>query len=385
MVEVIALRNGVRLIVDPMPSLESAAIGVWANAGAIDEAPEENGVAHLLEHMAFKGTRRRTARDIAEAIESVGGYLNAATSYQRTGYYARILKNDVPLAVDLLTDILTEPLLDAAELEKEKEVVIQEIGEAADAPDDAVGELLQTKLFTGQSLGRPILGTVETVRSHDPARLRAFMERLYGRANLVVAAAGAIDPDAIARDVEARLAGLPAGDANPRPASARYVGGAAHDDRDIEQCHVAAAFPGVGTEHKDYFAMSVFAEALGGGMASRLFQSIREERGLAYSVYAAAESYAGTGALAAYIGTDGEDALEAVQLLRGEIESAARGMRDDELSRARAMLKSMRLMSLESPASRIELAAGQLFTFGEILTPEFVCGRLDALTLADLK
>ena len=385
MTEVLTLANGVRLIADPMPGLESAALGVWANAGAIDEAPHENGVAHLLEHMAFKGTRRRTARDIAEAIENVGGYLNATTSYQRTGYYARTLKTDVSLALDILGDILSEPLFDAGEIEKEKEVVVQEIGEAADAPDDAVGELLQAELFKGYALGRPILGTTETVRSHDAARLRGFMGRLYGRANIVVAAAGAIDPDGIAKEIEDRLAALPAGAANARAEAPAYVGGGAHDARDIEQCHVAAAFPGVGAEHADAYAFMVFAEALGGGMSSRLFQTIREERGLAYSVYAAAESYSGTGALAAYIGTDGDNAREALALLRRELEACAGGMRVEELDRARAMLKATRLMSLESPAARIEIGAAQIFTFGEVLSPETICARLDAVTLGDLK
>jgi predicted Zn-dependent peptidase len=385
MTEVLLLPNGIRLIVDPMPSLETAAIGVFANAGAIDEIPEENGIAHLLEHMAFKGTQTRTARDIAETIESVGGHLNAATGYQRTGYYARVLKGDVPLALDLLSDILTAPMFQAQELEKEKEVVLQEIGEASDAPDDAVGELLQAQMFKGQSLGRSILGTEETVRGQDQTRLRAFMTRLYGRRNLVVAAAGAIDPEAVAKSIEERFAPLAEGEANIRATTPRYVGGAAHAAREIEQCHVAAAFPGVGAEHPDYAAFSIFAEALGGGMASRLFQSIREERGLAYSVYASAESYSGVGALSIYMGVDADDASEAVRLMRQEMEAAALGMRDAELARARAMMKSMRLMSLESPASRVETAAGQLFTFGRVLTPEEVCGMLDAVELGDLK
>lgn len=385
MTEVITLRNGIRLAVDPMASIETAAIGVWANAGCIDERPEENGVAHLLEHMAFKGTQTRSARQIAETIEGVGGFLNAATGYQRTGYYARVLKNDVALAIDLLADILTEPLFDLAELEKEKEVVIQEIGEAYDTPDDAVGELLQAEIFKGQPLGRPILGTVESVRSHDPARLRGFLDRHYVGANLVVAAAGAIEPDAIAREIESRFARLDQGVENAARSKPAYVGGAAHDDRDIEQCHIAAAFPGVGIDHPDYFAMGVFAEAIGGGMASRLFQSIREVRGLAYSVHAYADCYTGAGVFGAYAGTDSENAVEAVGLMRAEIEAAALNLRDDELQRARAMLKSMRLMGLENPAGRIEGAANQIFSFGRVLTPEFVCAQLDALTLDDLK
>jgi predicted Zn-dependent peptidase len=383
--EIRTLKNGLRLILDPMAGLETAAIGVWVKAGTADESAEENGVAHLLEHMAFKGTRRRTAREIVETIENVGGYLNAATSYQRTGYYARILKNDMPLAVDLLADILTEPLFDSGELEKEKEVVVQEIGEAFDQPDDAVGEMLQAELFKGQPLGRPILGSVETVRSHDPARLRGFMERLYLAGNTIVAAAGAFDPERLVAEVEARFAPLGAGGENRARPPAAYVGGAAHDDRDIEQCHLMAAFPAVGTGHTDYYAANVFAELMGGGMASRLFQKIREERGLAYSVHAYADCYEGDGLIGVYVGTDPDKAGEAARLLKAEMTAAAEGMTSAELDRARNVMKASRLMSLESPSNRIDTAASQLLTWGKVLSAEDVCARLDAVTLDDLQ
>ncbi|MBI1364848.1 MAG: insulinase family protein [Alphaproteobacteria bacterium] len=384
MSELFTLKNGMRCYVDPMPELDTAAIGVWARAGTIDETPEESGVAHLLEHMAFKGTGRRTARQIAEEVESVGGYLNAATGYQRTGYYARVLKDDVERAIDILADILTDPLFEEVELEKEKEVVVQEIGEAWDQPDDAVHELLQARIFAGQSLGRPILGSVESVRSHDPSRLRAFMRRLYQPERMVIAAAGAVDAEKIARWAEIRFP--------PRTSSApaartppRYVGGVAADPRDIEQTHLAIAFPAVGARHEDYFATRILAEALGGGMASRLFQTVREERGLAYSVYAYADCYDDAGALGIYLGTDVENALEGARLSRSALEKSREDLSQREVDRARAMLTSTMLMGLESPTGRIETAAGQLFTFGEVLTPAAIRAKLDAVSVEDAR
>ncbi len=385
MAEIRTLANGVRLFVDPMPGLESAALGIWARAGAIDETPEENGVAHLLEHMAFKGTSRRTARQIVEEIEAVGGYLNAATGYQRTGYYARILKNDLPLAFDILADILADPLFDEGELAKEREVVVQEIGEANDAPDDAVGELLQTLAYAGQSLGRPILGGIETVRSHGPARLRGFMQRLYRPEEIVIAAAGAVDADEIERLAVSHFSARVANGMATQRARPRYVGGAAYDARDIDQTHISLAFPGVSARDNDFFATRIFTEAFGGGMSSRIFQRIREDLGLAYSVYAFTESYDDAGIIGAYVGTDEDNAHEAVRLIREELEAAASGMTDAEIDRARALLKSSILMSLESPQNRIETAAAQILTYGDIITPKSLLARLDAVTARDVR
>ncbi|MEE2691938.1 MAG: pitrilysin family protein [Pseudomonadota bacterium] len=383
--EVRTLANGMRIFLDPMPGLETAAVGVWAQAGAIDEAPEENGVAHLLEHMAFKGTERRSARAIAEEIEAVGGYLNAATGYQRTGYYARILKDDVTLAFDILADILTDPLFDPADLAKEQEVVVQEIGEANDAPDDAVAELLQTLAFREQSLGRPILGDVESVRGHTPSRLRAFVGRLYRPQQLIVAAAGAIDPDKIEELALAYFgARAPTGEEQSRPKPI-YVGGAKHDGRDIEQTHISLAFPAVSARDADYFATRVFAEALGGGMSSRLFQKIREDRGLAYSVYAYADCYDETGVIGAYVGTDEENARDCVRMIREELTSSASDMTDAEIDRARALLRSNMLMSLESPHNRIETAAAQIFTYGDLVPTAHLLQRLESVTVEDVR
>ena len=236
------LSNGVRVLVDEMPGLETLALGVWANAGSVNERNNEHGVAHLLEHMAFKGTQRRTARTLAEEIESVGGHLNAATSHQRTGYYARILKNDAALGVDILADILQNPTFDEAELTKEKEVVIQEIGEAADTPDDVVFELLMDACWAGASLARPILGTAQTVRAQSPASLSGFMDRLYGPDELVVAVAGAVEAKNFLPLAEQQFGAINSRAATPALVAPTFGGGVRHDQRDIEQTHLALAF-----------------------------------------------------------------------------------------------------------------------------------------------
>lgn len=379
------LANGIRVVVDPMPHLETAAIGVWANAGSVDEADDEHGVAHLLEHMAFKGTATRSAREIAEEIENVGGYLNAATSHQRTGYYARILAADTPLAFDILSDILTHPTFDETELEKEKEVVVQEIGEAADTPDDVVFDKLMEVTWADQPLAHCILGGAASVRAQTPDSLRGFMGRCYRPDAMVIAASGGVDPDAIIELAEARFGGWRPAPATGARAGGVFTSGVTHDDRDTEQTHFAMALPGVGSEHEDYFATRLLADVLGGGMSSRLFQIIREERGLAYSVYAFADGYERAGLLGAYIGADEANMVEASEIIRREIEALRSSVTDQEIDRARAMLRASLLMSLEQPAARIEASAGQLFTYGRILPPAEIVDRLNAVTAADIR
>lgn len=383
--DLITLPNGIRIVIDPMPGLLSAAVGVYARAGTIDEQREENGAAHLLEHMAFKGTTRRSARQIAEEIEAVGGYLNAGTGYSRTGYYARILSADARLAFDILADILGDPLFDAGELAKEQEVVIQEIGEAADQPDDAVMELMQTLAYGDHPLGRPILGTEASVMAQTPASLGAFMARTYTAGDLVIAASGGIDAKAIEEIAGGAFGKWESAARKPPRQRARYDGGREHDARDIEQTHLALAFPGAAVTDDDYFATRVFVEALGGGMSSRIFQSVREARGLAYSVYSFADAYDDVGTVGVYAGTDAGNAAEAVALIRGDMEALAQAPTEKEVARSKAMLKSTLLMSLENPSARIEIAVGQLFAHGRLIDPAEVSARLDAVTAAAVR
>ena len=379
------LASGLTIYVDPMPGLESAAIGVWAQAGSVDERADEHGLAHLLEHMAFKGTTTRTARDIAEEIEAVGGYLNAATSNQRTGYYVRVLNDDIALAIDILSDILINPQFDENEFAREKEVVTQEIGEAADTPDDVVFENLQAISWSGHALARPILGTPQSVRGHTTDGLRAFMARGYQPERMIVAAAGGVDVDDFVRRIETAFAGLASqGEGNARTPP-QFKGGVKHDKRAIEQTHIAVAFSGVSARDDDFFAARIFAEALGGGMSSRLFQKVREEKGLAYSVYAFSDSYDDCGLVGCYAGADAGEIPAIAAVFREEIEAMAGGVDTAEIARARSMLRASMLMSLESPAARIENAAGQLFRDGNILTAEEVTARLNAVSAADVR
>ncbi|GJL93498.1 M16 family metallopeptidase [Hyphococcus sp.] len=380
------LANGVRVIADPMPGLATAALGVWVRAGSVDENTSEHGVAHFLEHMAFKGTTTRSPLDIAEQIEAVGGYLNAATSHQRTGYYARILKDDLELGADILSDILLNPLFDDEEMMKEREVVVQEIGEAADTPDDVVFEKVSEVAWAGHPLGRPILGTPKSVRAQTPDSLRAFMKRCYRPQDMVIAASGAVDEDGLLRLAE-KYFGAFASNANgvEQRTGPAFTGGVSHDARKIEQTHLAVAFPGVASGHDEYFATRLYADILGGGMSSRLFQKIREERGLAYSVYAFADGYDESGLLGAYVNAEAKHIPEAAKIIRDEMEATANAMTDAEVSRGKALLRSSLLMGLESPANRIEAAAGQLFVYGKPMGADEILARIDAITVDEMQ
>lgn len=379
------LANGVRVVADAMPGLETVALGVFVNAGSVDETAGEHGVAHLLEHMAFKGTTTRSARAIAEEIETVGGYLNAATSQQRTGYYARILKDDLPLAAELLSDILVNPLFDDDELTKECEVVVQEIGEAADTPDDVVFENLCEAAWADHPLGRTILGTPETVRAQSPNHLIDFMKRCYRPGEMIIAASGAIDPDTVFDIAERCFGEFPSSSNVYERPRAQFKGGVRHEGRDIEQTHLALAFPGVASKDEDFFATRLYADILGGGMSSRLFQKIREERGLAYSVYSFADGYQGAGLLGAYVNAEAVHIPEAAKIIGKEMRASARSIDDDEISRAKALLRSSLMMGLESPANRIEAAAGQLFVYGALMSADEILERIEAVTVHDLK
>ena len=275
-VEVTTLKSGITVVTDTMPHLETASLGVWVAAGSRNERINEHGISHLLEHMAFKGTRRRSARQIAEEIEAVGGDLNAATGAESTAYYARVLRDDVPLALDVLADILSDPTFDGEELHREQNVIVQEIGAAADTPDDLIFEHLNTLAFPDQPLGRSILGTAKTVRSFNGAALRDYLTRNYRAPNMVVAAAGAVDHAAVVADVERRFSSF-AGPANLNPEPGRFGGGTHIEQRELEQVHIAMALPGVPVTDPTLYSLQVFANILGGGMSSRLFQEAREQ------------------------------------------------------------------------------------------------------------
>jgi len=379
-VEVTRLPTGLIVVTDAMSHLETASLGVWVDVGSRDERSDEHGISHLLEHMAFKGTSRRTARQIAEEIEAVGGDLNAATSVETTAYYARVLRADVPLALDVLSDILADPSFDPAELKREQNVIVQEIGAAEDTPDDLIWDRLQETAYTGQPIGRSILGTPATVRAFDRAGLAQYLSRNYRAQNMVVAAAGAVDHQAVVADVERRFASF-AGPQAPAPEPAHFVGGTRIENRDLEQVHIALAMQGLPQRDPSLYSLQVFTNVLGGGMSSRLFQEVREQRGLCYSIYSFHAPYSDTGMFGLYAGTDASDVAELMRVVVGEINGAAETITEAEVARAKAQMKAGLLMALESSGARAEQLARQMMAWGRPVALDELVGRIEAVTV----
>ncbi len=377
------LSNGVRVIADPMPGLETVALAVVAGRGARSEDAARSGWSHLLEHMVFKGAGGRSARDIVEAIEDAGGQINAATAYERTSFHIRALKGGLPLAMEVLADLILRPTLDAGDLAREKDVVAQEIAEAADTPDDLVFELAQGKAFADQPLGRPILGTVDSIAAAAPGTLGEWRAALYAPDRLVISAAGAIGEDELLTLAEQAFGGE-RGAGAPDAAAETFTGGHAPTKRALEQAHLVAFLPAPGAADADYFALRIFAEALGGGMSSRLFQEAREKRGLAYAIDAWAETWSDVGLLGLYAGCRADDADELSRVAAGEIAALAGSIGEAELARAKAQLKGHLFMAAERPLVRAEQSAGQTLLFGQPLTAASLAASIDAVTPADI-
>ncbi|MBB4104367.1 M16 family metallopeptidase [Allorhizobium borbori] len=375
------LASGLTVVTEKMPHLESAALGVWVRSGSRDETAGEHGLAHLLEHMAFKGTSTRTARQIAEEIENAGGELNAATSTETTSYYARVLKENVPLAVDLLADILTDSAFDEEELSREKNVILQEIGAADDTPDDVVFDHFSATVFKDQTIGRPILGTPETVEGFTTDDIRHYLARNYTTDRMFVVGAGAIDHDAFVAQVEERFAALPPAPAEkPVVEPARYIGGDSRETRDLMDAQVLIGFEGKAYHARDYYAAQVLANILGGGMSSRLFQEVREKRGLCYSVYAFHWAFSDSGIFGVHAATGEEDLSELVEVIAGELVKATESIGQQEIDRARAQTRAHLLMAQESPAARAGQIARQVMLYGRTIPNQEVLDRLAALT-----
>jgi predicted Zn-dependent peptidase len=370
-----------------MDGLESLALSVVIRGGARWEAASHNGWSHLLEHMVFKGAGSRSAREIVEAIEQQGGSINAATGYERTSFQVRCLKGGLPLAMEVLSDLVRRPKMDAADLEKEKSVIGQEIAEAADTPDDRVFDLAQAKAFGADTaMGRHILGSVDSIGEATVETLAAYHAGLYAADRTTISVAGAVDEDELLSLTDkffggATGASIPAAE----PAGARFVGGALVEQRKLEQAHLVMLLPGVGARDRDYFVMRLFAEVLGGGMSSRLFQEAREARGLAYNIDAYAESYEDVGLLGVYAGTSAGDAVEAARVVAEQIRALASAPKTAEIDRAKAQAKAHLFMARESPLSRAEQAAGQLFLFDRLFPTAELAAAVDAVNADDFK
>ncbi|SMH41419.1 M16 family metallopeptidase [Mesorhizobium australicum] len=379
-VEVSRLSNGLTVATENLPHIETVALGVWVKSGARDERPEEHGMAHLLEHMAFKGTSRRSAWRIASEIENVGGEINAATSVETTSFYARVLRDDVPLAIDILADILTDSSFDPDELEREQHVILQEIGAAHDTPDDIVFDRFTEVAFRNQTIGRSILGTPATVESFTSANIRDFLERQYAADRMVVVAAGAVDHDEFVKLVEKHLGGFRATCTSKPAAIASYTGGDFREVRDLQDAQIILGFEGRAYHVRDFYASQLLSMILGGGMSSRLFQEVREKRGLCYSVYAFHWGFSDTGLFGVHAATGQADIAELVPVIMEELRKAGETISEEELNRARAQYRAGLLMSRESAASRASQIARQMMLYGQPIVMEELLDRLSKIT-----
>jgi predicted Zn-dependent peptidase len=378
------LSNGFRIVTEHMPGLESASAGIWVTAGGRHEREEQNGIAHFLEHMAFKGTARRSALQIAEEIEDVGGYINAYTSREMTAYYARVLKEDVALSLDVIGDILLNPAFHQTDIETERHVILQEIGQALDTPDDIIFDWLQEASYPGQAFGRTILGPSERVSAFGRADLQGFVTEHYGPGQMILAAAGAVDHDAVVKQAESLFGQMAA---RPQKAfqPAAFQGAERREVKDLEQVHFAMAFEAPGYRDPTVYTSQVYATAMGGGMSSRLFQKIREERGLCYSIFAQAGSYDDTGQITLYAGTSAEEIAALTTLTVDELKRAADDMSEAEVARAKAQMRAGMLMGLESPSSRAERIARLLSMHGRVPPVEEAVAKINAVTVADVR
>ncbi len=377
------LKNGVRVVCDPIDGLETLALSVVAGRGARSEDEARSGWSHLLEHMVFKGAGERSARDIVEVIEAEGGQINAATGYERTSFQIRALKGGLDLGCSVLADLVLRPTMDAGDLVREIQVVGQEIAEAADTPDDHVFEMAQEAAFGGQPLGRPILGTDESIARASTQTLSDWRTALYAPDSLVIAASGAVN-EAELLDLAERDFGGAVGEGAAVPPSAGFTGGTRTTSKALEQANLVFLLPAVGVRDEAYFALRLYAEILGGGMASRLFQEAREKRGLAYAVDAYSETYADTGVLGIFAGCAAKDAAELARVAAGEVQGMATRIEPAELARAKAQLKASMFMAREQPLSRSEQAAAQVLLFGATLPTAELAQQIDAVTAQDI-
>ena len=384
-IEIHTLSNGMRVVTESMPGLKSASIGVWVLAGGRHERIEQNGIAHFLEHMAFKGTQSRSALQIAEAIEDVGGYINAYTSREMTAYYARVLQEDVPLGLELIADILNNPVFDPAEIEVERGVILQEIGQAYDTPDDIVFDWLQEAAFPDQPLGRTILGPAERVSAFNRDDLSTFVSEHYSPDRMILAAAGAVDHAQIVAQAEALFGSRRRSLSQPDMVPAAFKGGELRTIKPLEQVHFALAFEGPDYRGADIYSAQIFATLLGGGMSSRLFQEVREKRGLCYTIFAQAGAYADSGMTTIYAGTSAADIGQLADVTIDELKRSVDDLTEAEVARARAQMKAGLLMGLESPSNRAERLAQLLQVHDRLVPLDETIQRIDDVSVAKVR
>ena len=383
-IRVTTLPSGLKIVTEQMDRVETVSFGAYVASGTRNEDAAQNGVSHFLEHMAFKGTERRSAAEIAEAVENVGGHINAYTAREQTAYYVKLLKEDLDLGADIIGDILTHSTFLPEEVERERGVILQEIGQANDTPDDIIFDHFQEACFPAQPMGRPVLGTEDIVRNMTRADIAGYMRKNYAAGNVVVAATGNLDHDRVVDLVAKHFADLPS-DMPKTPAPGLYTGGEFREERDLDQVHIVLGFPSVSYTDPDYYPTLLLSTLLGGGMSSRLFQEIREKRGLVYSIYSFASPYVETGIFGIYAGTGESEAAELVPVTLEELQRVQIDADTAELKRARAQVKASVLMSMESTGSRCEQLSRQLQIFGRLIPTEETMAKLEAVTVDDIR
>jgi predicted Zn-dependent peptidase len=383
-IDITQLANGFTVATERMPEIATATLGVWVGTGSRHEMAHEHGLSHLIEHMAFKGTTRRSARQIAEDIENVGGDINAATSVEYTSYTARVLGETIDVALDVLGDILIHSTFEAGELAREKGVILQEYASVEDTPDDLVYDAFMETAYAGQPIGRPILGTPETVRSFDEATIRAFLAREYAPGKMVLAAAGNVDHGRIVETAERLFGGMPAAPIR-EPEAGRYSGGERRLPRKLEQANLVLGLPGLSFKDPGYYATHLFAHILGGGLTSRLWHEVRENRGLAYSIDAFHWPFSDTGLFGVGAGTAGADVAELIDVTLATMRQATQDVSEVEMVRAKAQMKVALLTALETPGGRIERIARQLLSWGRVVPSDEIVLKVDALSTDEVR
>ena len=378
------LSNGLTIAIEPMSGVETIAVGLYADVGSRSEPEGLSGLAHMVEHMVFKGAGSRDARGIAEAIEDKGGSINAWTARDHTVFHTRMLADDLALGLDLVADLVRDPRLDAEELEREKDVVLAELGESRDTPDDIIFDHLSGAAFADQPLGLPVLGDEASIAAIDSDALKRWLDEQYRPERLVIAAAGKVDEDALIKIAEQRFGDLVANGA-PTVAPASFTAGTRHDRRRFDQLHLSFAFSAPAYADADLYAMSLYSSAVGGGMSSRLFQELREERGLAYSIYSWAQPYVDVGMFGVYCAAQQDKGAEAFTLARDVLARAAETLDEAELDRAKAQAKAGLLMGLEAVATRCDHLARQIQVHGRVVTPAEIVTLIDAVTVEDAR
>lgn len=368
-----------------MPGLKSASLGIWISAGGRHERVEQNGIAHFLEHMAFKGTKTKSALDIAEAIENVGGYINAYTSRETTAYFVRVLNEDVEMAANILADILRNSVFDKREVDVERGVILQEIGQTLDTPDDIVFDWLQETAYPEQSLGRSILGPSENISRFSRDDLSTFVSEHYSPDRMILSAAGGVNHEILCKLAEKAFGDLKKPTLVKESSAAAFAGGEFRKDKQLEQAHFALAFESPSYKSLDIYTAQVYSIALGGGMSSRLFQQIREKRGLCYSIFAQAGAFSDTGLTTIYAGTSAEQIPDLANLTVNELKRAAMDLSEVEVTRARSQMKAGLLMGLESPSSRAERLARMIQIWGKVPSLDETIEKIDSVNLEKVR